>query len=76
MAAVRPPPNKNRLPLYLGVGVASVVGYYLYNAGGSSKIAKTEAESKPLASLTAALLYRMLGLVFQTEANVCPYFWF
>ncbi|KAI9887191.1 MAG: hypothetical protein M1823_001018 [Watsoniomyces obsoletus] len=40
----RPPPNKNRLPLYIGLGAAGVVGYYLYSAGGSPKIAKTEAE--------------------------------
>lgn len=37
---------KSRLPLYAGVGVASVVGYYLYSAGGSPKVAEKQFESK------------------------------
>lgn len=40
----RPPPNKNRLPIYIGVGVAAVAGYYLYTAGGNTTVAKKEVE--------------------------------
>ena len=42
----RPPPNKNRLPLYIGLGVAGIAGYYLYSAGGSPKVAKKEVERR------------------------------
>lgn len=35
-------PPKNRLPAYLGVGAAAVLGYYFYNAGGDPKVAKKE----------------------------------
>ena len=42
----RPPPNKNRLPLYIGLGVAGIAGYYLYTAGGSPKVAKKEVERR------------------------------
>ena len=44
MATVRPPPNKNRLPLYLGLGAAGIAGYYFYSAGGSPKVAAKDAE--------------------------------
>jgi len=36
---------RSRLPLYLGVGAASAVGYYLYTAGGSPKVAEKQFES-------------------------------
>ncbi|KAI9769261.1 MAG: hypothetical protein M1840_004390 [Geoglossum simile] len=38
-----PPPNKSRLPLYLGLGVAAIGGYYLYSAG-DPKLARKEIE--------------------------------
>lgn len=41
MAATR---AGSRLPLYLGVGVASAGGYYLYRAGGSPRKAELELE--------------------------------
>jgi len=37
-----PPPNKSRLPLYLGLAVATAGGYYLYSTGGSPKLAEKE----------------------------------
>jgi hypothetical protein len=37
--------SKSRLPLILGGGAAAGVGYYLYSAGGSPKVAKEEAQS-------------------------------
>ena len=40
-----PPPNKSRLPLYLGLGVAIAGGYYLYSAGGDPKLAQKKIES-------------------------------
>ena len=36
--------SKSRLPLYLGLGVAGVGGYYLYSAGGDPKVAQKKAE--------------------------------
>ncbi|KAF4630775.1 hypothetical protein G7Y89_g7360 [Cudoniella acicularis] len=36
---------KSRVPLYLGLGAAAGVGYYLYNAGGSPKVAEKQFES-------------------------------
>ncbi|KAI9861561.1 MAG: hypothetical protein M1813_005171 [Trichoglossum hirsutum] len=39
-----PPPNRSRLPLYLGLGVAAVGGYYLYSAGGDPKVAQKNIE--------------------------------
>jgi high-affinity Fe2+/Pb2+ permease len=32
--------------MYLGLGAAGLVGYYLYRAGGSPKVAKKEMESE------------------------------
>ncbi|KEY72007.1 hypothetical protein S7711_00027 [Stachybotrys chartarum IBT 7711] len=37
--------SRSRLPLVLGLGAASGVGYYLYNAGGSPKAAEKKFES-------------------------------
>ncbi|KAH6674131.1 hypothetical protein B0J14DRAFT_589286 [Halenospora varia] len=36
---------KSRVPLYLGLGAAAGVGYYLYTAGGSPKVAEKQFES-------------------------------
>jgi len=36
---------KSRVPLYLGLGVAGITGYYLYTAGGSPKVAEKQLES-------------------------------
>lgn len=35
-------PPKNRIPAYLGLGAAAIVGYYLYTAGGDPNVAKKE----------------------------------
>ncbi|KAH7148533.1 hypothetical protein EDB81DRAFT_882953 [Dactylonectria macrodidyma] len=37
--------SKSRLPLVLGVGAASGVGYYLYAAGGNPRAAENKFES-------------------------------
>ncbi|KAF7552303.1 hypothetical protein G7046_g7450 [Stylonectria norvegica] len=37
--------SRSRLPLYLGLGAASGVGYYLYAAGGSPRAAENKFES-------------------------------
>ena len=36
---------RSRLPLYAGLTVAGVTGYYLYSAGGSPKVAEKQFES-------------------------------
>ncbi|EHL03284.1 hypothetical protein GLAREA_00489 [Glarea lozoyensis ATCC 20868] len=36
---------RSRLPLYAGLTVAGVTGYYLYTAGGSPKVAEKQFES-------------------------------
>lgn len=36
--------SKSRLPLYLGLGVAGVGGYYLYQSGGDVDRAKLNAK--------------------------------
>lgn len=36
---------KSQLPLYLGIAAAGGVGYYLYTAGGSPKVAEKQFES-------------------------------
>ncbi|KAH8685947.1 hypothetical protein BGZ60DRAFT_396533 [Tricladium varicosporioides] len=36
---------KSKVPLYLGLGAAAGVGYYLYTAGGSPKVAEKQFES-------------------------------
>jgi len=36
---------KSRVPLYLGLTAAGGVGYYLYTAGGSPKVAEKQFES-------------------------------
>lgn len=36
--------SKSRLPLFLGVAGVSGVGYYLYSAGGDTKVAQKKAE--------------------------------
>ncbi|KAI5841386.1 hypothetical protein DFP73DRAFT_586272 [Morchella snyderi] len=41
-AAAASGPPKNRLPTYLGLGAAAVIGYYFYSAGGDAKVAKKE----------------------------------
>jgi len=42
--AARPPPNRSRLPIYLGLGVLAAGGYYLYAAGGDPKVAEKKFE--------------------------------
>lgn len=37
--------SKSRLPVFLGLGAAGGVGYYLYNAGGNAKVAENKFES-------------------------------
>lgn len=37
--------QKSRLPLILGAGAATGIGYYLYQAGGSPKAAENKFES-------------------------------
>lgn len=44
--------SRSRLPLYLGLGVAGVGGYYLYSAGGDPKVAQKKAERMRHASTT------------------------
>lgn len=36
---------KSQVPLYLGLAAAGGVGYYLYSAGGSPKVAEKKFES-------------------------------
>ena len=36
---------KSKLPLYLSIAAAGGVGYYLYTAGGSPKVAEKQFES-------------------------------
>ncbi|KAK0615842.1 hypothetical protein B0T17DRAFT_539366 [Bombardia bombarda] len=37
--------GRSRLPLLFGAGAAGGIGYYLYSAGGSPKVAKHQIES-------------------------------
>ncbi|KAK3941243.1 hypothetical protein QBC46DRAFT_340742 [Diplogelasinospora grovesii] len=37
--------SKSRMPLVLGLGAAGGIGYYLYSAGGSPKVAEKQFES-------------------------------
>ncbi|PHH62213.1 hypothetical protein CDD81_7340 [Ophiocordyceps australis] len=37
--------SKSRMPLYLGVGAITGVGYYLYQSGGNAKAAEKKFES-------------------------------
>ncbi|OAA33400.1 calcofluor white hypersensitive protein [Moelleriella libera RCEF 2490] len=37
--------SRSRLPLFLGLGAAGGVGYYLYSAGGNPKAAENKFES-------------------------------
>lgn len=37
--------SRSRLPLYLSLGAAGGIGYYLYSAGGSPKVAEKRFES-------------------------------
>ncbi len=64
----RPPPNKNRLPLYIGLGAASVVGYYLYSAGGNTKLAKTDAERATFQFLSTVVM--VLTIIHQVMLPV------
>jgi hypothetical protein len=38
--------SKSKLPLFLGLAAAGGVGYYFYQAGGDSKVAKKKFESE------------------------------
>lgn len=40
--------QKSRLPVYAGVAAVSAVGYYLYSAGGSPKVAEKKFERKSI----------------------------
>lgn len=42
--------QKSRLPLYAGAAAVSAVGYYLYSAGGSPKVAEKKFERKSINS--------------------------
>ena len=37
--------SRSRAPLYLGLGAAGGIGYYLYSAGGDTKVAEKKFES-------------------------------
>jgi hypothetical protein len=37
---------KSRVPLAIGLAAASGIGYYLYGAGGSPKVAEKQFEGK------------------------------
>ena len=39
--------SKSRAPLYIGLGLAAGVGYYLYTAGGDPKVAEKQLEGGP-----------------------------
>ncbi|KAI9789110.1 MAG: hypothetical protein M1816_006360 [Peltula sp. TS41687] len=66
----RPPPNRNRLPIYLGIGIAAVGGYYLYSAGGNPKVAEKELE-RDAARLSSAVKSELPGRskVYQKDAE-------
>jgi hypothetical protein len=47
---------RSRAPLYLGLAAAGGVGYYLYTAGGSPKVAEKQFESMLLMCSVPSLL--------------------
>ncbi|RDW60893.1 hypothetical protein BP6252_12276 [Coleophoma cylindrospora] len=57
---------KSRLPLFLGLGAVSGVGYYLYTAGGNPKVAEKQFESD-VAAASAKVKGEMPGRT--TEAR-------
>ncbi|GIJ87606.1 hypothetical protein Asppvi_006516 [Aspergillus pseudoviridinutans] len=64
--------SKNRTPMYLGLGAAGLVGYYLYRAGGSPQVAKKEMEidaHKARAKIPRGSEAARAGEEFGKEAN-------
>lgn len=43
--------SRSRVPLFLGLGAATGVGYYLYNSGGNARVAEKQFESEFFALL-------------------------
>lgn len=56
---------KSQLPLYLGIAAAGGVGYYLYTAGGSPKVAEKQFES----TLTPGMTLHSMPNTYKCGAN-------
>ncbi|KAI1336322.1 hypothetical protein F5Y15DRAFT_211566 [Xylariaceae sp. FL0016] len=61
-----------RLPLILGVGAASGVGYYLYSAGGDTKVAQKQAEAD-MHSVSSKVKSELPGRGKEAEKDVEKY---
>lgn len=59
--------SRSKAPIYIGTAVAGGLGYYLYSAGGSPKVAQKEFESEHIPSPPS---HRIPGP--KTATNTCP----
>lgn len=52
--------SRSKAPIYIGTAVAGGLGYYLYSAGGSPKVAQKEFESEhhPLSPIASHPRYQ------------------
>ncbi|RPB17141.1 hypothetical protein P167DRAFT_531401 [Morchella conica CCBAS932] len=62
-------PPKNRIPAYLGLGAAAIVGYYLYTAGGDPNVAKKEMKHDA-ASASTTVRDQLPGRGKEAKASV------
>ncbi|KAH8145529.1 uncharacterized protein LAJ45_10499 [Morchella importuna] len=60
---------KNRIPAYLGLGAAAIVGYYLYTAGGDPNVAKKEMKHDA-ASASTTVRDQLPGRGKEAKASV------
>jgi len=61
---------KSRLPLILGLTAAGGVGYYLYSAGGSPKVAEKQFESTLLSQTHQGIAKEFLGDISRASAKI------
>ena len=62
--------QKSRLPLYASAAAVGAVGYYLYSAGGSPKVAEKKFERKSIKSRVDWQFGGILLLIYSTADDV------
>lgn len=56
--------QKSKLPLYAGAAAVGAVGYYLYSAGGSPKVAEKKFERKSIKSRVDWQIGEIVSLIY------------
>lgn len=69
--------SRSKAPIFIGTAVAGGLGYYLYSAGGSPKVAQKEFESEhppssPSHSPSHSITTHLYMYIYRTATNTPP----